>query len=353
VAAIALEGLWKRYPRGAAAVRGVDLAVPDGAFMALVGPSGSGKSTTLHLIAGLDEPSEGTIRFDGEVVNARAPRERDVAVVFQSYALYPHKTVFENLAFPLRIAREARAEIERRVRAAAARLGLERLLERRPRELSGGQRQRVALGRALVRRPRAFLLDEPLSNLDPALRAEMRAEIKRLHGELGTTFVYVTHDQAEAMTLADRIAVFADGRVVEVAAPRDLYERPETVFVARFFGSPAVSLLRARGEGRALALAAGRVELAREAPAGALLLGVRPEDARVVAPGEGLRGRIYVVEPLGAETFVTVELEGGDRVACREEPGFAGRAGEAAGVRVHPQRLHLFDPASGRRISSD
>jgi multiple sugar transport system ATP-binding protein len=334
VASIALDRLEKRYPRGPTVVRSVSLEIPDGAFVTLVGPSGSGKTTTLNLIAGLDEPSGGVIRFDGAPVNDLSPRERDVAMVFQSYALYPHKTVFENLAFPLRIAGETRSEVERRVRDAARRLEIEPLLDRRPRELSGGQRQRVALGRAIVRRPRVFLLDEPLSNLDAGLRVQMRAEIKRLHQDLGVTFVYVTHDQAEAMTLSDRVVVFHDGAVQQYAPPREVYDRPANVFVARFLGSPPISLFLD--------------------PVRGVLIGVRAEDARVATEPrpDSRKGRIFVVEPMGPETFVTVELEAGGRVVCRAEPSFAAPPGAPAWVTLDPARLHLFDPRTERRIAA-
>jgi multiple sugar transport system ATP-binding protein len=333
VAAIALERVEKRYARGGTlAVRGISLEIEDGAFVTLVGPSGCGKSTTLNLIAGLEAPSGGTIRFDGEVVNDRSPRERDVAMVFQSYALYPHKTVYENLAFPLRMRRAGRDEVDRAVRDAAARLGIDALLERRPGELSGGQRQRVALGRALVRRARVFLLDEPLSNLDAALRVQMRAELKRLHQELATTFVYVTHDQAEAMTLSDRVVVFRDGEVQQHATPREVYERPANLFVARFLGSPPIGVVRRDG----------------------VLLGVRAEDARLAppaqAPADALRGRIYVVEPTGPETLVTVALASGERLICRAPPDFAGSPGEEVAVALDERRVHRFDAASERRI---
>jgi multiple sugar transport system ATP-binding protein len=355
MASIVLENVVKRYGRGPEAVKGISLAIGEGAFVTLVGPSGCGKSTLLNLIAGLEEPTAGTIRFDGEVVNDRPPGERDVAMVFQSYALYPHKSVYENMAFPLRVARAPRDEIDRRVREAAARLEIAHLLDRRPRDLSGGQRQRVALGRALVRRPRAFLLDEPLSNLDAALRVQMRAEIKRLHADLAATFVYVTHDQAEALTLSDEVVVLRDGRVEQVAPPREVYERPANVFVARFLGSPPINLIEGRAAKEAIETAAGRLPL----PAGrvlspaAVLVGVRPEAARV-ALGEArpgtLAGRVYVVEPLGAETLVTVALDGGGRVACRAEPGFAARPGDRAAVEVAAEAMHFFDPRTEKRI---
>jgi multiple sugar transport system ATP-binding protein len=344
MATIGLEGVEKVYAGGVPAVQDLTLTIERGSFVSLVGPSGCGKSTTLNLIAGLEEATRGTIRIDGVVVNGRSPRERDVAMVFQSYALYPHMTVAENLGFPLVVARLPRAEIGARVRETAALLGLEALLDRRPRALSGGQRQRVALGRALVRRPKLFLFDEPLSNLDAALRTQMRAEIKKLHERLATTFVYVTHDQAEAMTLSDRIVVMNGGRIEQVAAPRELYAAPATTFVASFFGAPRINLLRPE-------------TLGAVAPGGAAVkLGLRPEDVEVGlgAPPAGagddvVAGAIYLVEPLGAESWVTVEARG-ERIVARAPGGFAARAGEAAWLRIGRDRLHAFDARTGRRL---
>jgi multiple sugar transport system ATP-binding protein len=333
MARVRLEDVRKRYGRaGPEVVRGVTLEIADAAFVTLVGPSGCGKSTVLNLIAGLEEVTSGRILFDDDDVTARGPRERDIAMVFQSYALYPHKDVYGNLAFPLRMAGLERGEIDRRVREAAARLGIEGLLDRKPRDLSGGQRQRVALGRALVRKPRVFLLDEPLSNLDAALRVQMRAELKKLHADLGVTFVYVTHDQAEAMTLSDRVVVFNEGVVQQYAPPREVYDRPANVFVARFLGSPPINLLEREG----------------------VLEGARPEDTRVFAgadlagaPAGALRGRIYVVEPMGPETFVTVDVEGGRRVIARAAPDFGAREGDPAAVAFDPAKLHRYSAATG------
>jgi multiple sugar transport system ATP-binding protein len=335
VARLELDHVTKTY--GAVPVlRGVSLAVEDGELLAVVGPSGCGKSTLLSVIAGLEPPSGGEIRIDGRAVNALSPRERDVAMVFQSYALYPHMTVRRNLAFPLEVARAGRREIAARVDEVAALLGLAPLLDRRPAELSGGQRQRVALGRALVRRPRLFLLDEPLSNLDAALRVSVRGELKKLHERLGATFVYVTHDQAEAMTLADRLAVLRDGAVEQVGPPRDVYAAPATEFVGRFIGTPQLNLVAPE----ALGLPPAPVDV-----------GIRPEDLAVArGAGEGLAARVWLVEPMGAETWVTLERDG-VRLVARCDPSFDAPAGAEVRLAFDPARLHRFDRATGRRLA--
>jgi multiple sugar transport system ATP-binding protein len=334
VARLELESVTKAYGR-IAALRDLSLSVEDGELLAVVGPSGCGKSTLLSIVAGLEEPTRGAVRIDGEVVNALSPRERDVAMVFQSYALYPHLTVRRNLAFPLEVARLGRREIEGRVEEVASLLGLGALLERRPGQLSGGQRQRVALGRALVRRPTLFLLDEPLSNLDAALRAGVRAELKKLHERLGATFVYVTHDQAEAMTLADRIAVLRDGAVEQVGTPREIYGAPATAFVARFVGTPGVNLVPPETLGL---------------PAAQALVALRPEDlALSPTPGPGtLEARVWLVEPVGSETWVTVE-RGEARLVARCAAGFDAPPGTPVHLSFAPGRLHWFDRESGRR----
>jgi ABC-type sugar transport system ATPase subunit len=354
MASITLEKLTKRYPGGVEPVKAIDLHVPHGAFVCLVGPSGCGKSTTLSLIAGLDSPTSGRIRFDETDVTALSPRDRDVAMVFQSYALYPHKSVFENLAFPLRNAGVARSEIDRRVRLTADRLGLHELLRRMPRELSGGQRQRVALGRAMVREPKVFLFDEPLSNLDPALRGQMRAELKRLHEELGATFIYVTHDQAEAMTLADRVVVLSAGVIQQDAPPGQVYRQPATLFVAQFMGSPPMSILHARVTAGQLATQAGTLRLPGLEPLEGqeVLVGIRSEDARIEAGNATLSGRVDVTEPLGAETQVTVRLTGGDSLVVRAQPSFAAPRGAEVQVAVDASHLHLFDPRTRRRVGA-
>jgi ABC-type sugar transport system ATPase subunit len=349
MASITLEKLTKRYPGGVEPVKQIDLHIPHGTFVCLVGPSGCGKSTTLSMIAGLESVTSGSIRFDDRDVTHLSPRERDVAMVFQSYALYPHKSVYENLAFPLRNQKVAHSEIDRRVRSTADRLGLGEFLQRAPRELSGGQRQRVALGRALVREPKVFLFDEPLSNLDPALRGQMRAEIKRLHDELGATFVYVTHDQAEAMTLADRVVVLSNGSIQQDAPPAEVYARPQNLFVARFMGSPPMSVIRTRRTPQGLLSSAG-VVVPGHFTGGDVLLGVRAEDVQLRFDGEGLAASIDVVEPMGAETFVTARLKDGESVVARMDPSFRGRRGEAVALSFAPDRLHSFDPDTERRI---
>jgi multiple sugar transport system ATP-binding protein len=337
MAHVELQALRKAFGR-TEVVRGVDLVLASGELTTIVGPSGCGKSTLLRLVAGLEQPTSGRVLIDGEDVTARAPKDRGVAMVFQSYALYPHKTVRGNLAFPLEIAGEKRGAIEGRVRETAERLGIEDLLGRYPRELSGGQRQRVALGRALVRRPRLCLFDEPLSNLDAALRNQVRVEIKKLHEELGATFVYVTHDQVEAMTLSDRIVVLDRGRVRQVGAPRDLYEAPADTFVASFVGSPAINLVPPSALG--LGARAG------------LVAGARPDDVTVgpAAGADAARGPVWVVEPVGPVTWVTVEVEG-TRVTGRADAAFWPKPGDVAAVTVDEARVLWFDEGTGRRVA--
>jgi multiple sugar transport system ATP-binding protein len=355
MAEIALERVSKTYAGGQAAVRGVTLEARDGELLVLVGPSGSGKSTVLRLIAGLEAPSEGRIRVGGRDVTLTPPQDRDLAMVFQSYALYPHKTVRQNLAFALKVRGMRPVEIEERVRRTAAMLGIEGLLDRRPRELSGGQRQRVALGRALVREPQAFLLDEPLSNLDPRLRTDTRAELALLHRRLRATMVYVTHDQEEAMTLGHRVAVMRDGRVEQVAPPLDLYGEPANAFVAGFIGSPSMNLWRCRRESdRRLACGPMVLDPGRAIPdaAGDLLVGIRPHDLAIGDEGGALlRGRVDVVEPLGATTLAHVRVEGLEplvRVAAPADVRLA--VGDPVGLRARPGKLHLFDATTERRL---
>jgi multiple sugar transport system ATP-binding protein len=328
-------------------IRGVDLTVKEGAFAVFVGPSGCGKSTLLRLVAGLEEVSRGAIRIDGRDVTELAPAARRLAMVFQSYALYPHMSARDNLAFALKMAREPRAEIDRRVAEAARILKLEALLGRKPKELSGGQRQRVAIGRAIVRQPVAFLFDEPLSNLDAALRVEMRFELSKLHRELGATMVYVTHDQTEAMTLADEIVVLNEGRVEQVGEPLALYERPANLFVAQFIGSPRMNLLACAASGeRAVRLSGGGdVALAHPA-AGAATLGIRPEHLKLAPPGEGaVEGRVELAEHLGADSFLHVDAGPLGILIVRAPPGALHRAGATVGLAFPPERCHLFDAA--------
>jgi multiple sugar transport system ATP-binding protein len=336
VARLELESVSKAFG-GVGALRGLTLSVEDGELLVVVGPSGCGKSTLLSVVAGLEAPTAGKVRIDGREVNALSPRERDVAMVFQSYALYPHMTVRQNLAFPLEAARVPRRDVAARVREVSELLGLDGLLDRRPAELSGGQRQRVALGRALVRRPRVFLFDEPLSNLDAALRVSVRAELKKLHERLGATFVYVTHDQAEAMTLADRVAVLRDGVLEQLGTPREIYAAPATSFVARFVGTPPVNLVPPR----ALGMEAAGVEVA-----------LRPEDLAVspASQGGGLEARVWLVEPMGPETWVTVERDGA-RLVARCEASFDAPPGTSVGLSFDRARLHWFDARTGRRVA--
>jgi multiple sugar transport system ATP-binding protein len=327
VASVSLSRVRKSFAAGPDALRDLSLEIEDGEFLSLVGPSGCGKSTTLNIVAGLEEPTSGEVRIGETRVNGLAPAERDVAMVFQSYALYPHKDVRGNLAFPLEIARLPRADIERRIAEAADFLGISALLSRKPRELSGGQRQRVALGRALVRRPRVYLLDEPLGSLDPGLRAEMRGELKRLHRQLHTTFVYVTHDQTEAMTLSDRIAVLRAGELLQLGSPREIYQRPANRFVAEFFGAPRINVV----EPGVLGLA------------GEELAAVRPEHVELLpgpAPG-ALEGTVALVELTGAESWVTVAVAG-QSLTARAPADFATQAGGRAWVRAPPERILRF-----------
>ena len=358
MAQIELKGLVKRY--GATqVVHGIDLTVEDGEFLVFVGPSGCGKSTTLRMIAGLEDIDGGDIRIGGRIVNRLEPKDRNIAMVFQNYAIYPHMSVAENIAFGLHAARIDKVEKRRRVEEVGAILGLEALLERRPSALSGGQRQRVAIGRAMVRDPTVFLFDEPLSNLDAQLRAQMRLEIKRLHQRLGTTIVFVTHDQVEAMTLADRIVVMRDGRILQVGAPMDLYEKPVDVFTARFIGSPTMNILPGRLATQAgtATLALGERPMVLPSRVGVipaeLLVGVRPQQLRVLAAEEPadlvFTGTVVVIEPLGPETFVHVEM--GDHLllasASAKEPPAVGqrvRLGAAA------EALTLFDAATERAL---
>jgi ABC-type sugar transport system ATPase subunit len=354
-----LEAVAKRY-RDVTVLHEVSLEVADGELLVLVGPSGCGKSTLLRIIAGLVPASAGAIWIDDRRVDALTPRERDVAMVFQSYALYPHMTVRANLSFPLRLRRLTRAEVERRVGEAAEILGLQELLERKPSELSGGQMQRVALGRAIVRRPRLFLFDEPLSNLDAKLRGRMRGEIARLHRELGITTIYVTHDQAEAMTLGSRIAVLEGGRLLQLGPPLEVFQRPATDFVATFIGSPPMNVLA--GEVRAGVFSAGgfRVPLAGVDP-GPARVGLRPHDV-ALCPGDatapqgsgrvGLPARISFVEALGTQTVVECELEGTRLVASAEGPQ-PWREGQHVLLVIPLGALHAFDAASGRRLERE
>jgi multiple sugar transport system ATP-binding protein len=363
MARVEFESVEKVYDGGTQALYDTSLSVADGELLVLVGPSGCGKSTLLRLLAGLEAPTRGVIRIEGRVVNDESPQSRNVAMVFQDYALYPHMTVRENLAFPLRMKRRARDDIARHVARTAELLELGALLDRLPRQLSGGQRQRVAMGRALVREPAAFLLDEPLSNLDAKLRGQVRAEIETLQRRTGATMLYVTHDQVEAMTLGDRVAVLHEGRLQQVATPQALYEEPANVFVAGFVGSPPMNLFATRVAtdangrpalvvgGTLLALAAPLLESAAKHEGATLTIGVRPESLALVAPGAdaSLPARVEHVELLGHETLVHLRIADDVHWIARA-PGMTALAcDEAVGIRIAPHAFHLFT-ADGARI---
>ena len=348
MATVALQNLGKRFGP-LTALESLDLTIEDGEFLVLLGPSGCGKTTTMRMIAGLERPTKGDILIDGVRVNDVHARDRDLAMVFQNYALYPHMTVGENIGYPLKVRGVGREERLRRVEAAAAQVELSELLLRRPAELSGGQRQRVALARAIVRTPRLFLMDEPLSNLDAKLRTVMRAELKHLQQTLGTTTVYVTHDQVEAMTLADRIVILERARIQQVGTPFEVYTRPANTFVAGFIGSPPMNLLSGTVEDGAFRHPAGVVPLAG-APAGAVVLGERPEDLRLVTAGEGhLLGEVFSSELLGDSTLVNVSVAD-TLVAVKVGPEAGRRVGEPVHIFVDPAKAHLFDAATGERM---
>jgi ABC-type sugar transport system ATPase subunit len=350
MAQVVLDRVSKIYPGGEPAVADVSLTVGDREFVVLVGPSGCGKSTTLRMIAGLEEPSAGDVCIGGRSVLHLPPADRDIAMVFQSYALYPHMTVRENLAFALRMRKRSAAEIAQRVQQAAQVLGIEALLERKPKQLSGGERQRVAMGRALVRKPQAFLFDEPLSNLDARLRLQMRTEIKRLHQRLAATSIYVTHDQVEAMTLADRIVVMCNGRVQQIGAPSQVYDRPSNKFVAGFLGSPGMNFLAARVEAGTLHAGGFALGVPGAPEASEVIMGVRPEDLHLVPTGQAtLRARVELREPMGADALLYLASEAGTLVV-RAPAHEAATEGETVGLAVAPAKLHLFDPRTQDRI---
>ncbi|MEU2610521.1 sn-glycerol-3-phosphate ABC transporter ATP-binding protein UgpC [Micromonospora sp. NPDC007271] len=390
MADIVLDKVSKRFPDGTMAVRDVDLEIADGEFVILVGPSGCGKSTTLNMIAGLEDISSGELRIAGERVNDKAPRDRDIAMVFQSYALYPNMTVRENMAFPLRLAKLDKETINTKVEEAAKVLELTPLLDRKPANLSGGQRQRVAMGRAIVRQPKAFLMDEPLSNLDAKLRVQMRTVVSRLQKQLGTTTVYVTHDQTEAMTLGDRVVIMRGGAVQQVGPPQELYDHPRNLFVAGFIGSPSMNFLHAAVEEGRLRTALGDLpigERIRRQLSGAdapreLILGVRPEhfeDAALIDDETRRRGLefeapVEIVESMGSDKYVYLTVEG-ERASAAELEELAADAGAAdftgAGASLvtrlsaespvregenrrvwfNLEKIHLFDPATGRNLT--
>jgi multiple sugar transport system ATP-binding protein len=371
MARVELKNLVKTYPEkggpGVSAVKGVSLDVADREFMVLVGPSGCGKSTTLRMIAGLEEITSGTVEIDGKVANDVLPKDRDIAMVFQNYALYPHMSVYENMAFGLKLRRHPRAEIDARVREAAAMLGLGDCLGRRPKALSGGQRQRVALGRAIVRKPKVFLFDEPLSNLDAKMRVSTRTEISKLHARLGATMIYVTHDQVEAMTMGDRICVMKDGRVMQVATPLQLYNHPDNLFVAGFIGSPPMNFFKGTirrdggnvrfvedNPGRPLSVELDGALAAKGADAMGrpVVLGIRPEAIRdTAAGGEGRTAevRVEVSEPMGPETLLYLDT-GATSFVARVGPMDHFEAGQGLTVSFDLDRAHLFDAATEKAL---
>jgi multiple sugar transport system ATP-binding protein len=356
---ISLRNIGKTYPGAAqATIAGLSLDIHGGEFMVFVGPSGCGKSTLLRMIAGLEDISAGELRFGDQPVNHLEPAERGAAMVFQSYALYPHMTVAENLAFGLKMGGASKAEQQAAVKQVAETLQITPLLDRKPKALSGGQRQRVAIGRAIVRKPKVFLFDEPLSNLDANLRVQMRVELGRMHQELGTTMIYVTHDQVEAMTLGQRIAVFNAGRIEQVGTPLELYHRPANLFVAEFLGSPKINLLPARHEASASGSALARIGAAGAwgLPAGTSwerlqTIGVRPEDIALRAPGEGVAASVSFVEQLGDCTVVYARVPGAERDLALRLPGSADglTPGQTIGLACEPTKLRGFD-AQGQAI---
>ena len=347
-----IAGINKRFGNGDKSVevlRRVDIHVAPGEFLILVGPSGCGKSTLLNIIAGLDDPTEGEVRIGGKNVVGMPPRDRDIAMVFQSYALYPTMSVADNIGFALEMRKMPKAERQKRIDEVAAMLQISHLLDRRPSQLSGGQRQRVAMGRALARQPQLFLFDEPLSNLDAKLRVEMRAEIKRLHQASGITSVYVTHDQVEAMTLGSRIAVMKGGVVQQLGTPDDIYNRPANTYVATFIGSPTMNLLRGAATGGQFDIQGAALNLAAPASANEVLLGVRPEHL-VMQDSAPWRGKVSVVEPTGPDTYVVVDTAAGS-VTLRTDAQTRVQPGDAVGLAVEPANAHWFDASSENRLA--
>ena len=366
MAKVVLEHIFKIYPNGFVAVNDACLEIEDREFVVLVGPSGCGKSTTLRMVAGLEEISKGSIYIDGRKINDVPPKNRDIAMVFQNYALYPHMSVYENMAFGLQLRRYPKAEIEARVKEAADILGIQSMLERKPKELSGGQRQRVAVGRAIVRKPKAFLFDEPLSNLDAKMRVQMRTEISKLHGRLASTMIYVTHDQVEAMTMGDRIVVMKDGVIQQVAPPLELYDRPANQFVAGFIGSPPMNFFKGTVEQRGGALwfnEGGFAALVDDAHARALagrvgqpvVFGIRPEDVRDArsaagAPGQAATARVEVVEPMGSEVYLYLNT-GRHAFIARVGARETAEVGQELPVAFNLSRAHYFDAQTGAALA--
>jgi len=348
MADLALQGIHKTFG-STRVLHEIDIKLPDGEFLVLVGPSGCGKSTLMNLVAGLEEPSGGRIVLGGKDITEAGPADRNISMVFQSYALYPNMTVAANIAFPLEMRGVSKSERDQKVKEVSSMLQIDHLLERRPRQLSGGQRQRVAIGRALARQPQLFLFDEPLSNLDAKLRVDMRAEIKRLHMRTGVTTIYVTHDQVEAMTLGTRIAVLKDGLIQQLATPLELYSKPANLFVAEFIGSPSINQFKAtRDAGGVLSLPDGQIlGHTSPGPAGAVIVGVRPEDMELRDDGQ-LKGKVSLVEPTGPETYALVDL-GYAEITVRMAGLPSMQPGQAVRVHVPPSSVHVFDAASGKR----
>jgi multiple sugar transport system ATP-binding protein len=366
MAGVVFEHVYKRYTGNVVAITDMNVEIRDKEFMVLVGPSGCGKSTALRMVAGLEEISDGTVKIGDRVVNDVPPKDRDIAMVFQSYALYPHMSVYDNLSFGLKLRKTPKSEIDKRVREAARVLGLENLLDRKPKALSGGQRQRVALGRAIVRQPKAFLMDEPLSNLDAKLRVQTRVEILKLHQRLQTTFIYVTHDQVEAMTMGDRIVVLKDGFVQQVDTPQTLYQKPVNLFVAGFIGSPAMNFLPAsiggdgqaqlKGDGFTVPVAERLLDGSGAARGQEVIMGVRPEDLKDSRYSEGtlprVTAKVEVVESMGSEIFAYINV-GGRTLTSRMDPRSADlEPGQTVQVAVDTSHIHLFDPKSEKALVS-
>ncbi|MFV0399392.1 MAG: ABC transporter ATP-binding protein [Oscillospiraceae bacterium] len=372
MANLSLRNIYKRYPGGVTAVTDFSLDIEDKEFIILVGPSGCGKSTTLRMIAGLEEISEGELYIGDVLVNDVAPKDRDIAMVFQNYALYPHMTVFDNMAFGLKLRKTPKDEIKRRVEEAAAVLDITHLLDRKPKALSGGQRQRVALGRAIVREPKVFLLDEPLSNLDAKLRAQMRTELSKLHLRLGTTFIYVTHDQVEAMTMGDRIVVMKDGFIQQVDSPNNLYTKPCNVFVAGFMGSPQMNFIDVtvvdkggkiavefgdEGSKYEIALPDGKAEVAKPYVGKEVVMGIRPENLHdeemfLSAASTGIiDAEVEVSEMMGAETYLYLTSAGNNLIA-RVSPRNHTKSGDKIRIAMDPNKVHLFDKETEQAITN-
>ena len=351
MAEVKIEDVQKKFGT-VLALDAIDLTIHDNEFVVLVGPSGSGKSTLLRIIAGLERETDGTVSINGETMANVAPKNRDVAMVFQSHALYPHMNVYDNLAFNQRIRGVPRKQVDDKVREVAERLEITNLLKRRPRQMSGGQRQRVAIGRALVRDPQIFLFDEPLSNLDAELRVRLRTEIKRLHGELRRTSVYVTHDQVEAMTLADRVVVLRDGRIEQIGEPDALYQRPANVFVAGFIGSPAMNLITAEAMNNLLHIGGQTLPVDFEHN-GAVTLGIRPEDFLLEDPdaADSINAQVTLIEPMGADTLILCLIDVEHEVSVRLPRHVRVTNGEKLNLRPRKGSLHLFDPESGQRLN--